>query len=165
MRVLIVLVGLAVTPFVAGVSQSANGSRCNNGQSADHRSAQGQANAHHGQCGDPPAPVPTCGTAPLALGSVSVTGKVYNSTTGVGLPGWCVVLSGTASATALTDSLGNYTITGLPAGTYTICETLPSGSTETFPGSWSGATCTGGFGWTFSLLDGESASFLDFGNM
>ena len=54
MRALIVLFALVATPFVAGVSQIS--AKCDNGQSGQHRSAQGTAQAHKGACvpQDPP---------------------------------------------------------------------------------------------------------------
>jgi len=76
------------------------------------------------------------------------------------LANWCVQLSGTA--TALTDASGNYTFTGLPDGTYTVCELVQSGWQQTFPGS--GDTCPTGFGWTFTLV-GYSGSFVNFKNV
>src|SRR3989454_10655768 len=60
MRALIVLFAFVVTPFVAGVSQVS--AKCDNGQSALHRSAQGTASAHKGACqpqDPPPLPPPT----------------------------------------------------------------------------------------------------------
>jgi hypothetical protein len=165
MRVLMVLLAFAVTPFVAGVSQSVNGSNCDNGQGDLHRSADGTEHAHHGRCVDPPSTTGCAVTAPLSAGTVSITGRVYDATAGTGLTGWCVVLSGTATATAQSDALGNYTFTGLSGGTYTVCETVTSGWHETFPGSWSGAACGAGWGWTFTLAAGDAASFVDFGNM
>src|SRR5438067_12976827 len=50
MRALIVVLALVATPFLAGVSQSLQGSNCDNGQGDDHRSLQGQLHAHKGLC-------------------------------------------------------------------------------------------------------------------
>ena len=79
-----------------------------------------------------------------------------------GLPNWMVDLSGTVSATAVTDAAGAYSFTGLPAGTYTICELVQSGWRQTFPPS--GTSCLTGVGYTFSLSEGQSGSFVNFGN-
>jgi hypothetical protein len=69
------------------------------------------------------------------------------------------------SATVATDAAGNYAVTGLPAGSYLVCETLQSGWTETFPGPW-GASCPGGtYGWAFNLADGQEGSFVNFTNV
>jgi hypothetical protein len=165
MRVLTLLLALAFTPFIAGVSQSAHGSNCDNGQGDVHRSAQGQAHAHHGQC-LPPTTGGCVVTPPFSAGTVFITGTVYDASTSSGLSGWCVVLSGSATATVVTDASGTYTFSGLPAGTYTVCEVVSSGWHETFPGTFTGVICPNGFpGWSFALASGEGASFIDFGNL
>ena len=60
MRAFTVLLALVATPFLAGVSQSSQGLKCDNGRGDEHRSAQGTANAHKGVCKpqDPPSPPP-----------------------------------------------------------------------------------------------------------
>jgi len=103
--------------------------------------------------------------AQLSLGTTAITGRVYNAATYSGLSGWCVTVSGPVTATVGTDGSGNYSITGLPAGTYTICEVLQTGWQASFPGSWSGTTCQTGYGWTFPLADGEIGSYVNFGNV
>jgi len=165
MRVLYVFLCLAFAPFVAGVSQSTQGSNCDNGQGDLHRSADGQAHAHHGLC-VPQAPSTGCGvTTQASAGTASIAGQVYDANAGTGLGNWCVVLTGSSSVTVATDASGNYTFTGLGGGSYTVCEVLPTGWTETFPSSAFGSPCPTGFGWpTFSLTDGEQASLLNFGN-
>ncbi len=72
-------------------------------------------------------------------------------------------LSGTVTATAVTDASGNYMFSGLPDGTYMVCEAMQTGWVETFPSS--GAGCASGFGWSFTLSSGGSASFIYFGNL
>jgi len=91
------------------------------------------------------------------------------------LAGWCVELrdgSGTVIATAVTSGVAldlegnNYVMTGVPAGTYTVCEVLPPNSTwrETTPTS--GPDCGGGvFGLTAIVMDLGTADFLWFGNL
>lgn len=162
-RVLFVALALAVTPFVAGMAQSAQGLNCNNGQAPLYRSDSGTAHAHRGACVAPtPAPPPSCpATAALGQGTAGAYGTVMDGSTYVGLAGWCLTLSGTVSARVMTDASGNYAFTGLPAGSYTICEEIPSGWTETFPGSW-GTACPTGYGWSFTLNDGDMGSFLNF---
>jgi len=109
-------------------------------------------------------------------GTASITGQVFvDDQTQSLLASWCVELrdaSGVVIATAVTsgtalDSEGNnYIFTGVPAGTYTVCEELPANTTwhETFPPS--GADCGGGlFGFTFPLADGNGADFISFGNL
>ncbi len=60
MRAFTVLLALVATPFLAGVSQSSQGLKCDNGRGDEHRSVQGTANAHKGACKpqDPPSPPP-----------------------------------------------------------------------------------------------------------
>jgi len=95
---------------------------------------------------------------------VSVTGKVYNDILGrPGLTGWVVEVSGDGSGSATTDAFGNYTIAGLPAGTYTVCEVVQSLWVQTVPRS--GAACPTGVGYTFTLTAGAIASFVNFGNI
>ena len=48
----------------------------------------------------------------------SISGQV--TSTGSGLPGVTMTLSGASSKTAITDASGNYTITGLDNGSYTV---------------------------------------------
>ena len=83
-----------------------------------------------------------------------------------GLAGWCVDLSGAVSGGTVSDAMGNYSFTGLPAGTYTVCEEIQSGWHQTFPpGSQGGASCPAGFGYSFTLTDGAGTMFIDFGNV
>jgi hypothetical protein len=83
-----------------------------------------------------------------------------------GLANWCINLSGPASGVAVSDAGGNYTFTGLPAGTYTVCEVIQSGWRQTYPpASQGGATCPAGFGYSFTLGDGAGTMFIDFGNV
>jgi len=100
-------------------------------------------------------------------GSSRIDGTVYNdlSTGRVGLATWCVQLTGTVTATAVTDGSGNYFCAGLPDGDYTICEDLQSGWSQTFPQSSWGTACPSGFGWSFSLSGGTGAGWVNFGNV
>lgn len=107
----------------------------------------------------PPPPPP-----PPPPGSVTITGKVFNDITGrPPLSGWVVEVSGDASASTTTDAFGTYTISGLPAGVYTVCEAIPSGWVQTSPRS--GPSCPSGFGYSFTLAAGAGASFVNFGNI
>jgi hypothetical protein len=82
------------------------------------------------------------------------------------LPSWCLHLSGPVAATAVTDVFGYYQFNGLPGGTYTVCEVVQSGWTETFPSSAFGPPCPdGSYGWTFTLAEGTEASYVNFGNV
>ena len=177
MRALIVVLALAATPFLVGVSQSPQGSICDNGQGDEHRSDSGEVHAHQGQCApQPPPPPPGCVNSGPGTGTGTITGQVFvDDATQSLLAGWCVELrdaSGAVIATAVTSDVGldsegnNYRFTGVPAGTYTVCEELPANTTwhETFPPS--GADCGGGvFGYTFPLAEGNGADFISFGNL
>jgi len=178
MRALIVVLALVATPFLAGVSQSQNGTNCDNGLGDEHRSDSGQVHAHQGLCAPaPPPPPPSCVNSGPGAGTASVLGQVFVDDPALGFPylaGWCVELrdgSGTVVATAVTSGVAidiegnNYAFTGIPAGTYTVCEVLPANTTwhETTPTS--GPACSGGvFGVTVTLMDGNIADFIWFGN-
>ena len=179
MRALIVVLALASTPFLVGVSQSPQGSICDNGLGDEHRSDSGEVHAHHGLCAlQPPPPPPGCVNSGPGTGTGTVSGQVFLDDPTQNSPllaGWCVELrdaSGAVIATAVTSGVGldsegnNYIFTGVAAGTYTVCEVLPSTTTwhETDPTS--GADCGGGvFGFTFPLADGSGADFISFGNL
>ncbi len=127
--------------------------------------------------GDPPPPLPPpplpppppvsgggCVSSGPAGGTASIDGQVFvDASPWPGLQDWCVTASGPVSATAVTDASGNYLFSGLPAGTYTVCEALQSGWHETFPTS--GPACATGLGWTITVTDGSGASFIWFGNL
>jgi hypothetical protein len=63
--------------------------------------------------------------------TAGVTGKVYNGTTGIGVPGTTVVVwtpSGTPVQTTTTNSSGAYSLNSLTPGTYTQTLTAPAGT-------------------------------------
>ncbi|TMI71263.1 MAG: hypothetical protein E6H05_12800 [Bacillati bacterium ANGP1] len=192
MRAFTVLLALVATPFLAGVSQQVK-TNSGVGHDAAHcamRAALRPGTAIN-KCdpaptqppvvnppvvtppgGDPqpplpppPPPSPTgCVNSGPAGGTASIDGQVFvDASPWPGLQDWCVQLSGPVSATAVTDASGNYLFSGLPAGTYTVCETVQTGWHETFPTS--GPTCATGFGWTITVTDGSGASFIWFGNL
>ena len=191
MRALMVVCALVATPLLMGVAQGLPGkSSCDNGKGTANRSAQGTANAHKGLCvpqtpppvvnpppvvdppaGDPPPvvnPPPTSGGACVnsgpAGGTASIDGQVFvDASPWPGLQGWCVQANGPVSVTAVTDASGNYLFPGLPAGTYTVCETVPAGWHQTFPPS--GPACPNGVGYTYTLTDGQGAGYTWFGNL
>lgn len=95
---------------------------------------------------------------------MSIDGQVYlDASPWPGLANWCVQLTGPVSGALATDASGNYVFSGLPAGTYTVCEVLQTNWHETFPSS--GPGCAGGFGYSITLIDGSGASFIDFANL
>ena len=163
-RVFIGLVALVVTPFVAGVSQV----RSNPGLGHDAAHCAMRTSLHPGtdvnKCDPAPVnPPPSCSvSAPSATGTLTIDGTVTVGTTQLGLANWCIQLTGTVTATVLTDGSGKYTFSGLPDGTYTVCEVVQSGWQQTFPGT--GDTCPTGYGWTFTLV-GYSGSFVNFKNV
>jgi hypothetical protein len=173
MRVPILILALAATPFVAAAAQ---------GQAAEkdpaqcavadaHRSPTAWAQQHPADplgrsrtgCApvvtDPPAQPPS---NPSGGGTISITGGVYNDATGAPLSGWVVTLSGPVNNSAVTDGSGAYAFSGLTAGTYVICEQLLGGWNEAYPSS--GQACNTGFGFSFSLVDGQSAMYVNFYN-
>jgi len=98
------------------------------------------------------------------VGGVGIAGRVFNDITGKpGLSGWTIEVTGPGTAAVVTDGTGSYTFTGLPAGTYLVCEVLQAGWRQTVPASSN--TCPTGVGYRFTLADGNSASFVNFGNV
>jgi SdrD B-like protein len=112
----------------------------------------------------PPTSGGACVNSSPAGGTASIDGQVFvDASPWPGLQNWCVQANGPVSATAVTDASGNYLFSGLPAGTYTVCETLQAGWHQTFPTS--GPSCANGNGWTITVMDGGGASFIWFGNL
>ena len=176
MRVLRVLLALVAIPFVAGVSQEPFQDPKNCGvhltpaQKANARGARAAAEvlAHGGQHGVmdrlcAPAPEACAVSAPAPTGADSITGWVQDGTKWVPLAGWCIRLTGTVTATAMTDANGYYRFTGLPSGTYTVCEDLQSGYVQTWP-TW-GTPCPGNTVGYALPLDGWSSTFTNFTNI
>jgi hypothetical protein len=126
--------------------------------------------------GCPVEPPPGCVNS-VGTGTGTVQGQVFvdDGLTFPYLAGWCVELrdgSGTVIATGVTSGVAldieadNYIITGVPAGTYTVCEVLPPNTTwhETSPTS--GPDCGGGVvGITTMVIDGGTSGFIWFGNL
>jgi hypothetical protein len=72
-----------------------------------------------------------------------------------GLPGWTITLTGPSNQTAVTDNTGSYWFTGLPAGTYTLCEITQPGWVQTTP-------ATGCI--TYAVSNGQIIQNVNFGN-
>ena len=106
----------------------------------------------------PPPPPPP----PPPPGSVAISGKVVDASTGTGQAGWTVQVFGPTTTSTTTDASGNYLFNALVAGTYTVCEVVQTGWTEVKPIDQ--APCASGFGYTFSLIAGGSAELVNFGN-
>jgi carboxypeptidase family protein len=95
---------------------------------------------------------------------VEIDGTVYNDIAGAPpLAGWTVQISGPVNASTQSDASGHYIFSGIPAGSYVVCEVVPSGWRITWPTM--SAPCSSGLGYTFSLTAGGGASFVDFGNV
>ena len=101
------------------------------------------------QAPPPPPPPPPADTA----GHTDIMGSLFfdvdhDGAFGpdeVGLAGWTVQVSGPMSASAVTDGNGAYSITGLSAGTYTVCVMAPMGWSQTAPSTGLGLpTCSNG---------------------
>ena len=170
MRVLRILLASAIPLVFASVSQAQapNSQGWVNGQGHDAAHCAMRTALHPGEainkCDPAPTPPPsTCAsTGALALGPVSITGKVTNSSTFAPLANWCVEVFGTLSASMPTDASGNYTFSGLPPGTYSVCIDVQSGWTLDFPSP--AAACPGGIVYTFALdpISGYAAGFVNF---
>jgi hypothetical protein len=183
MRIPFVLLGLVSTPFVVAAAQNgapavkdpaqcavADAHRSPQSWSQNQKSdPQGRARTGcspvapgGGTTGDPP-PDTTPTPPPPPPGSVSIDGTVWNDATGAPLVGWTVTVSGPVNSSAVTDASGHYLFSGIPAGTYTVCEIVPSGWRQDSPTMPAG--CPSGMGYSFPLTAGGSGSFVDFGNV
>jgi carboxypeptidase family protein len=67
-----------------------------------------------------------CGTATLS-------GKVTNLNTGGAIAGASVTITGPATASTTADASGNYTVSGLPAGTYSVTGTANGYQARSYP--------------------------------
>jgi hypothetical protein len=104
----------------------------------------------------------------LQLGAIFIPGEIsgykWNDLNGDGvwdigeppLEGWTINLAGPITGTDVTDENGYYEFLGLPAGTYTVSETLESGWTQTFPVSPNTHT--------IEIVSGQNSENNDFGN-
>ncbi len=179
MRVHIVLFALASTPLLAGAAQDraasvqeagkceiADANRSPTSWSRERRpDPKGRDRTGCSPVSPAPLPPPPDPQPPPPAGTASIKGTAYVDATGYArLSGWVIQLTGTVTASTVTDGSGNYLFAGLPGGTYTICEVVQSGWRQTWPTF--GTVCsTGGYGYTFTLADGQRGEFVDFGNV
>ena len=127
--------------------------------------------------GCPVEPPTGCVNSP-GTGTGAVAGQVFVDDPAQNFPylaGWCVevrdasgavIATGVTSGVALDIEGNNYVITGIPAGTYTVCEVLPPNTSwrQTFPTS--GPDCGGGvIGMTAPVIEGGTSGFIWFGNL
>jgi hypothetical protein len=185
------VLALVATPFVASLSQTRGKAAPKSeasakkspdvqqqGQHDDEKcekgkSQQGQHEDGEKSCATTPAPAPAPAPPPVAAGIAEIHGTVFydqdkNGLMGTYEPrlaGWTVTLSGPVSATTTSDVTGAYAFTALPVGTYTVCEVVQAGWTQTAPKS--GAACPGGIGWLLDVpanMPGLWYTTIDFGN-
>ena len=104
----------------------------------------------------------------LQLGAIFIPGEIsgykWNDLNGDGvwdggeppLEGWTINLDGPITGSDVTDVDGYYEFLGLPAGTYTVSETLQTGWTQTFPVSPNTHT--------IPIVSGQNSQNNNFGN-
>lgn len=177
MRVHVVLFALVTTPFLAGAAQSSavkDAGACAVPDS--NRSAMSWSKVRPTD----PFGRPRTGCSPVApvaptgggggdpggggtgggTGTPVISGTVWNGSTWLGMGGWVIEVTGTVTASTVSNADGTYGFWNLPAGTYTVCEQVQSGWAQTYPTN--GAPCPTGQGYTFTLSAGGSGSFVDF---
>jgi hypothetical protein len=156
MRGSLVVLALALSPFVATVSKAqdpvpSSGTMPQCQKDPGNPSTSGDSSRTK-KC--PPPPPPTTGMATIT-GTVFFDlppyDGVYDPNNEVGIAGWYVVLTGpSGSSNFLTDGSGFFSFAGLPsAATYTLCVQPSLGWTQTAPTS--GAACTNSFGYTINV--------------
>jgi hypothetical protein len=173
MRVLLVLLALVATPFMTGVAQGKSKHEAEHCAKRLAKLALKDKKIKEKDIANcvepPPPPLPppaSCVASAPGTGTAMVSGEVYvDADPFGGLSSWCVTLIGPVTATTVTDLYGNYTFTGVPAGAYTVCETIQSGWSESFPSAGFGGPCPSGYGWSVTLADGDAAPYNNFGNL
>ena len=88
----------------------------------------------------PPPPPPTYKLKGQLFFDVNGNGTQDPNEPGLG--GWAIQLTGTASASGTTDSLGQFEFDSLAAGTYQVSQVLRSQWRQTFPANGGGYTVT-----------------------
>jgi len=99
-----------------------------------------------------PVPTPDPTPAPQPLGHTQIQGSLFFDVDldgffgpdEVGLAGWTVQVTGPMTVSAVTDGNGSYTISGLTAGTYTVCVLPPMGWRQNAPSAGTGPACANG---------------------
>jgi hypothetical protein len=146
MRASLVVLALAISPFVATVSKA---------QDPAPGSTMPQCEKDPGNpssTGDESRTKKCPVSLPPATGTATITGNVFfdlapydavfDPNAEIGIAGWYVVLTGpTGSSRFLTDGTGFFSFAGLPSGvSYTLCVEASAGWTQTAPAG--GASCT-----------------------
>lgn len=160
MRGSLVVLALAITPFVTRVAKAQD--------TASTTSSTKQLCLK-----DPGNPSPTgdenrtkkC--PPPQLGTTTITGIVFFDvdhdgnyiTDEVGIASWQVVLTGPVNMTTSSDgNTGTYSFAGLPAGTYLVCVVPSMGWTQTAPSN--SATCPNGMGYSITTQPSATDSTI-----
>jgi hypothetical protein len=177
-----VLVALVATPFLASVAQGRSApspkSDLREARHGDEQRGDDRRDKHgDGKCG---RNMPTKAGTAGGMGSTTIAMQrrcsahfrnvffdlSYDGVRDAGEPGienWFIMLTGPVNATTTTDAAGSYSFTGLPAGTYMVCESQRFGWMQTAPPTES--TCASGLGHTIVITAGQSVGLLDFGNV
>jgi hypothetical protein len=171
-----VLVALVATPFLMSVAQGHPTKAKASATALQHSATLADpepcrdhpaGNAYgweHGQfvvCTEPPPPPPAGQLQGTVFFDLSYDG--VRDADEPGIENWFIMLTGPVSATVATDAAGNYSFTGLPDGTYTVCEATRFGWIQTAPQGPS--QCTMGYGYTVVVVAGQVITGLDFGNV
>lgn len=153
MRGSVVVLALAMSPFVATVSQAQDTTSTTSSpkvcvKDPGNPSSSGDASRSK-KCPPPPPPANT--------GKVTISGTVFfdllpydgvfDAVNEVGIAGWNVVLTGPTGSMTFMTVTGEFSFAGLPGdATYTLCVEPSPGWTQTTPTS--GAACLNSFGYT-----------------
>ena len=153
MRGSLVVLALAITPFVTRVAKAQDTASTTSStkqicqKDPGNPSPTGDENRTK-KCPTPPPP---------QLGTTTITGIVFFDvdhdgiyiTDEVGIASWQVVLTGPVNMTTTSDgNTGTYSFAGLPAGTYLVCVVPSMGWTQTAPSN--SATCPNGMGYSIT---------------
>lgn len=158
MRGSIVVLALAMSPFVATVSKAQDTTSTTDSpkvcvKDPGNPSTSGDASRSK-KC---PTPTPTPPPPPANTGKATISGNVFfdlppydgvfDAVNEVGIAGWNVVLTGPTGSTTFMTVTGDFSFAGLPGdATYTLCVQPSAGWTQTAPTS--GAACLNSFGYT-----------------
>ena len=182
MRVLMVLVALVATPFIAGVAQQnsghgyaygrseARGHRHADARSKSAKSAKAEKEQDCDQQGQHEGNDEGCGSAPV-LGSISGTvffdldqnGARGDPLVEYGIQDWPIMLSGPVTSFVMSDASGHYAFPNLTPGNYQVCEAQRYAWLQTAPGV--DACPAGGYGYNIALGAAQVLGAQDFGNV
>lgn len=155
MRGSLVVLALAIAPFVAPVA-SAQGSSHADSVHCVERQRGNPSDSGLAHRADPTTKGNKDCAPPVVYGHTSVSGSVFFdldlngifTDDEIGLAGWQLQITGPMTLTTMTDGAGNYSFAGLTPGSYTLCVLAPIGWTQTSPVS--GPLCTSGIGYSIT---------------